>query len=184
MNRRTLAAMGTALIISGCSAATQLDRTAVASGPGAGMHDMSSMNGMMTPMMQPTPAMLLRQRELFGLTPEQVRRIEEIDRATTVAHQQSMHAAMQTMSESQALLDEENPDFVRYEAMLLRAAERHVEAHVTMARAWAEARAVLTPGQRAKVELEMDAMRQMEKERMEEMMGRGMLRGDGPRHDH
>ena len=130
--------------------------------------------------MMPGPMMILQLREPLGLTQAQVGRLEAIRDRVQGEHQPHMQAAMRAMQEAQALLEGPTPDLSRYEAKLREAADHHVQAHVPMARAWLEAREVLTPEQRSNLQFGMKVMQQMMRERMQGMMGEmrpGMMQG-------
>jgi Spy/CpxP family protein refolding chaperone len=93
------------------------------------------------------PTMILRHAEHLGLSQDQVRRIEAIrDRAEVATHMQGAMAAHRQAAE---LLQAEQPDLAAYEARLRQAADHMVQAHTSMARTAVEARAILTPEQRA-----------------------------------
>ena len=149
--------------------------------------------GMGMPMMMPmemmatTPAMLLRMRQQLGLTADQAGRLEALQRSTEAAHQQHMSAAMQPMRDANAILQGDHPDFNRYEAAVRQAAEHHVAAHVAMARAAVDGRAVLTGEQRARLHGAMDSMMPMMQQMMRDrgcpgMDGRGTGGAQPPAH--
>jgi Spy/CpxP family protein refolding chaperone len=93
------------------------------------------------------PAMILLHADHLGLSQDQVRRIEAIrDRTDGAAH---MQGAMATQRQAAELLQAEQPDLAAFEARLRQAADHMVQAHTTMARAAVDARAILTPEQRA-----------------------------------
>jgi Spy/CpxP family protein refolding chaperone len=93
------------------------------------------------------PAMILRHVDDLGLSQDQVRRIEAIrDRADGAAH---MQGAMATHRQAAELLRADQPDLAAYEARLRQAADHMVQAHTSMARTAVDARAILTPEQRA-----------------------------------
>jgi Spy/CpxP family protein refolding chaperone len=127
------------------------------------------------------PQMILRMRGPLELTEQQVQRIEAIQREMHHAHHSHMEAAMQMMKEAQGLLNTDRPDWGRYEAQLRSAVERHVQAHVVMARASVDARGELTGEQLARLDTGMAMMREMMTERMGGMMdgmGQGMMQHD------
>lgn len=132
---------------------------------------MMQMKGMM-----PGPMVFLQLREPLGLTQAQVQRIEAIRGRVQREHQPHMQAAMQAMRDAERLLDVPAPDLSRYEAKLKDRANHHVQAHLAMARAWLDAREVLTPEQRSNLQFGVKVMQQMMRERMQGMMG-GMHEG-------
>lgn len=120
-------------------------------------------------MMVPGPMMILQLREPLGLTQAQVTQIEAIRDRVQGEHQAHMQAAMRAMQEADGLLEASDPDVSRYEAKLKEAADSHVQAQLTMARAWVEAREVLTPEQRSDLQFATRVMRQMMRQRMQPM---------------
>jgi Spy/CpxP family protein refolding chaperone len=143
---------------------------------------------MQMPMTGMSPGMLLRMREHLGLTDEQVRRLEAVQGRAQAAHRQHMPAAMAPMHEAMGILQGERPDFAQYEAKLRQAAEHLVAAHVAMARAMVEARAVLTAEQQGRLRGGMSMMHEMMREHMQQMMGgmmgAGAARADSAAHQH
>lgn len=137
-------------------------------------HDMSmgsdGMQGMqhcMAMMGGSQPHMLLQHREDFALSADQVSRLEELDaeaRESVVAHMQS---AMEARGSAAELLRSDTPDLAAYETMLREAADHMVVAHTVAARVSVQARNVLTPDQKARLD-EMGMMSGMHR-----MMGSG-----------
>lgn len=94
-----------------------------------------------------SPAMLLGHADALKLTADQVARIEALrDQSAGPAH---MHGAMAAHRQAAELLQAERPDLAAYEAKLREAADHMVQNHTSMARTAVEARAILTPEQRA-----------------------------------
>ena len=127
-------------------------------GMGAGMQHQMMGQGMMmcsegmgSMMMNPTdPATLLRAAEVLGLSARQKTTLQTIQNryAGTIA---SNHAqAMSAHQKLNDILNAERPDFAAYEAALKQASTYGISAHVAMARAAVEARAVLSKEQREK----------------------------------
>ncbi|HUG40870.1 MAG TPA: Spy/CpxP family protein refolding chaperone [Longimicrobiales bacterium] len=122
---------------------------------------MQGMQHCMAMMGGPPPQMLLQHREALGLSADQMSRLEALQvraRETAMPH---MQPAMQTHMAAAELLKGDAPDFQGYEASLREAADHMVRAHVAMARVAVDARRVLTPEQR---------------DRLDEL-GRGMMGG-------
>ena len=130
------------------------------------MQGMMPMQGMMR-----GPGTVLQFRGPLNLTDAQVQRIETIRDRAGEAHQPHMQAAMRAMQEAAGMLETPTPDMSGYEAKLREAANHHVLAHATMARAWLEAREVLTAEQRSNLQFGMRMMQQMMSERMQGMQG-------------
>lgn len=122
-----------------------------------GMMQMQGMHGMM----MPGPMMILRLREPLGLTEAQAQRLEALREREQQAHHPHMMAAMQAMQEANRMLEQPDADLARYEAKLREAADHMVQAHLAMARTGQEAREILTPEQRSKLQTGMEMMRHM-----------------------
>jgi len=172
MYRRMLA-IATGLLLAAPALAAQM--------PGMHRPPSDSMPGMMgSGMMQmmghgmgmmatggPGPTMLLRTRDALELTDDQVSRLEAIRDEHAGAPRQAMTAAMSAHRRAAEALHGDSPDFGAYEDALGEASDHMVRAHVAMARAAVQARAVLTPEQRERLHSGMQMMREM-------MGGRGM----------
>ncbi len=87
-----------------------------------------------------------------------------------------MSAMMGAHQRARAALEGESPDLDAYEEALQEGANRMVQAHVAMARASAEARAVLTEEQRARIQGGMQMMHGMMGQGQPGMMGPGTTR--------
>lgn len=110
--------------------------------PGPGKH----------PMMHPaSPAAILMHREMLGLTPAQVQRLE----ALAATERQAMERLRPEMMRASADLMEAargDVDLERARAALDRLAQLHTEMIMVHLRAQKEARQVLTPEQRARLD--------------------------------
>jgi Spy/CpxP family protein refolding chaperone len=117
----------------------------------------------------PGPAMILRMGDALNLTDEQRVRLQAIQGEYSGSVEPLMAAVMRAHQEAAAALAGDPPDIEAYERALREANDRMVEAHVAMARAAVEARAVLTDEQLGQLE---DSIRMMRG--MTGMMGSGM----------
>jgi len=137
-----------------------------------GSQDMMAAQGMMQDM-APGAGAFLAAADPLGLTPDQRKSLEALRttaQATRMAHMQAAMAARRSASEA---LSGDSPDLKAYGQALQAAADEMVQAQVAMARARIDARAVLTPDQRATVESGMALMGAMRGG----MMDSGMMRG-------
>ena len=136
-------------------------------GEGSGMGGHAMMGGgdmgMMSLMqgVQPTPADVLGAEERLQLTPEQKASMESLANAAAESRQAHMQAAMAARQRAAEALKAEVPDLAAYERDLQEAADHMVQAHVAMTRASLEARAALTPEQRAELQDSMSPMGSM-----------------------
>ncbi|HET9984299.1 MAG TPA: Spy/CpxP family protein refolding chaperone [Longimicrobiales bacterium] len=175
MTAKAILAVGLPLLLgAGAAAAQQRQHDAAQQQPG-----MMGMEGMMM-MGVPDAGMILHMRGPLGLTDAQVKRLEAIRTQTQKAAKPQMDAAMAAHRAANGLLETSSPDFARFQTKLREAAEHMVRAHVEMAKGAVQARAVLTPEQRANVRFGMRMMQQMMQERGMEMMGGGMAPGTTP----
>lgn len=102
--------------------------------------------------MHPGPAMLLRAGDALNLTEDQTAGLTTLRDQARESHRQHMQAAREARQRAVSALEGDSPDFGTYEAALREAAEHMVTAHVSMARSSLEARELLTPEQRAKLD--------------------------------
>lgn len=93
---------------------------------------------------------------LFGgadlaLSPEQQTKLDDLVTKARQEHLNHMQAAMSVQSGAATALAGANPDMDAYEQMMKQAASQMVDAQMSFAKAAVEARALLTPEQRAKL---------------------------------
>jgi len=119
---------------------------------GSGMMQMMGQGMGMMATGGPGATAILRMREALDLSDDQVSRLEKIreDLQATVGPQ--MTAMMSTQSAVAQALQGETPDFNAYQQSLQAAANIMVQTHVAMARSQVDARNVLTPEQRQKLQ--------------------------------
>jgi len=127
--------------------------------------DMDMMS--MSRMMGRSPAMLLRRAERLGLDDTQRAELEEIEQRFQAEHKQHMEEAKSLHDAAAEALAATAPDWEAYGETLGAAAQHMAMAHVSMVRAGAEAKAVLTAEQ-----LEM----------MADHSGMGMMGSEKPGH--
>lgn len=134
-----------------------------------GMMGMGMMHG-------PGPAAILQQKEALSLAEAQVERLQAL--ATRVAEARESHVTQVAPLRQQAMeaMQGDQPDLTRYQTALEKLAEHHVAMQVEMARAAADAMAVLAPEQRSNVRYGMHLMREM---MGAGPMGGGMMGGGG-----
>lgn len=108
-------------------------------------------------------------RESLDLTADQVTRLTAMQEASQTEMQQHMTAHMQGMQSAAAMSESAAPDLTAYEAELRAAANHMVLEHLAMARADADARAVLTPTQRDRLVQARRVMKEMHAGMMKEM---------------
>lgn len=121
----------------------------------------------------PSAATMLRMGEALRLTDEQKSRLQAIQEQYSESTRMPMQQVMQAHQQAAAALQGESPDFEAYEDALREGAARMVDAHVAMARAAVEAKAVLTDEQRSQLRNLAQMMRGM-------MMGGGQSGMMGP----
>ena len=116
------------------------------------MMDMMS-QGMMMDMtvMAFQPGTLLHSASDLGLSADQIARIDSLGSEAQEAHGEHAQAAMAARDRASSALQGDAPDLNGYSEAFTEAARHMALAHVVMARTAIEARAVLTPAQRAKV---------------------------------
>lgn len=130
---------------------------------GGGMMMMEEMMGPMHRGMAFAPARLLEHQEQLVLTPQQVTRLTQLRDAAKSAHDAAHHEAMQHMQELAKVQAAAAPDTAALRAHFMGHHDAMGRAHWTMLRASSQAKAVLTDGQRGRVEGWADAM-QMHRE--------------------
>ena len=108
----------------------------------------------------PGPTTLLRMRHALELTDTQVSRLEEIQREVQSTVQPQMTAMMSSHDAARQALQGDSPDFDAYQRSLQTAANIMVQMHVAMARGQVEARELLTPEQRERLETRGSEMMQ------------------------
>lgn len=124
-----------------------------------------------------SPAALLQHRESLGLSAAQVSQLETLNTRTSESVMPHMQPAMQAHSAAAEILRADAPDFAAYEAGLREAADHMVRTHVEMARVAVEARQVLTPEQRTRLDTMRDGMMQGMQQRMMQSGQGGMMQG-------
>lgn len=140
---------------------------------GGGMGQMM-MDEMMGPMMRGmafAPGNLLDHKDQLGLTAQQVTRLTQIRDAAKTAHDAAHHEAMSHMEELGKALAATAPDSAAVRAHFMGHHDAMGRAHMVMLRASIQAKAVLTPEQRGRVDGWTDARQ----------MHRGMGPGGPPR---
>lgn len=120
------------------------------------------------------PGMILSLAEPLGLSEDQVDRIQTIRDDAMPAMQTQMQQAMERATAAATLLEGATTDVDAYAAALREAADHAVQARVAMARAWVQARQVLTPEQRDRLGTGIEMMTNMMRSGM---MGPGMMYG-------
>ena len=113
-------------------------------------------------------------RESLDLTAEQVTRLMALQASSQAEMANHMAAQMQGMQSAAAISESAAPDLTAYEAALRAGANHLVLAHLAMAHADADARAVLTPMQRDRLVLARRVMKEMHAGMMMEMKA-GMM---------
>lgn len=124
-----------------------------------------------------SPAALLQHRESLGLSAAQASQLETLNTRTSESVMPHMQPAMQAHSAAAEILRADAPDFAAYEARLRESADHMVRAHVEMARVAVEARQVLTPEQRTRLDTMRDGMMQGMHQRMMQTGQGGMMQG-------
>jgi len=149
-------------------------------GMGMGM-GMEGMMGHMGEMMQPmirvmvsSPAHLIMHREPLSLSDQQVQKLTALRNASQSAEQAARDDADKHANELADVLAKPSPDTNQLKAHFNAMQAAMAKGHWAALSAAAQARAVLTETQRARVDGWADAMEQMMP------MGRGMHPGGGP----
>jgi Spy/CpxP family protein refolding chaperone len=126
---------------------------------GQGHQMMEEMMGPMMKSMAYTPAHLLDRKDVLELTPQQITRLTAIADAAKPAHDAAHNEAMAHMQEVGKAMQAAAPDTAAVKMHFQGAHAAMGRAHWTMLSAAAQARAVLTDAQRAKVESSGHEMR-------------------------
>ncbi|MFQ5689996.1 MAG: Spy/CpxP family protein refolding chaperone [Gemmatimonadota bacterium] len=126
----------------------------------------SGMMGAMSAGMGPAAAMILGQKELLGLSSDQVSRLQAIQKRMREARDAHARSVGPLHQELRELAAAEKPDLSRYESLLRKAADSEVQTRVELARLGQDALAVLEPAQRSKLQAGMGWMRGMRKSMM------------------
>jgi Spy/CpxP family protein refolding chaperone len=124
-----------------------------------------------------SPAALLQHRESLGLSATQVTRLETLNARTHGSVMPHMQPATQAHTAAAEMLRADRPDFAAYEARIREAADHMVRTHVEMARVAVEARQVLTPEQRTRLDTMRDGMMRDMHQRMMQGGQGGMMEG-------
>jgi len=120
---------------------------------------MEEMMGSMMKSMAFTPAHLLERKDALELTPQQIARLTAIGDAAKPAHDAAHNEAQAHMQEVGKAMQAAAPDTAAVKMHFQGAHAAMGRAHWTMLSAAAQARAVLTDAQRAKVESSGHEMR-------------------------
>jgi len=155
---RTLKTLGLALLAAAPLAAQEPSHQM---GPGMMEHRMPMMDEMMAPMMRGmafAPAHLLERKAALDLTAQQVTRLTAIGDAAKTAHDAAMNEAKTHMQELAQAMKAAAPDSNALKTHFQAAHAAMGRAHWTMLAAAAQARAVLTEGQRGRVDGWVDVM--------------------------
>ncbi|MDZ7780496.1 MAG: periplasmic heavy metal sensor [Gemmatimonadota bacterium] len=136
---------------------------------GSGMMPMMGQGMGMMATGGPGPTTLLRMRDALELSDDQVARLQELEEAFQEETGSHMNAAMASHEEAARALQGDAPDLGAYQQSLQAAANVMVQFHAAMARAAIDAREVLTPEQRERLNTQGA-----------QMMG-DMMRGPDPR---
>lgn len=122
---------------------------------------MAAMHEMMAPMMRTmafTPEHLLERKDALGLTPQQVTRLTALHDAAHAAHQAAQAEAKTHRDALVRALTAATPDTASVRQHFQAAHDAMGKGHLAMLRAAAQARGILTEGQRGRVEGWADAM--------------------------
>lgn len=171
MIRKTMAALVVALLVAAQAVQGQADhqhgqQAQDSSRMSHGMMCMHMMGGDMNMGMAmmsgtPTPGMILRAADALELTAEQKTRLEAIQTQSAGTSQPHMQQMMDAHQRAVQALEGDSADLAAYESAMEQAADQMVTMHVAAARAGVDARAVLTPDQRAKLKNTTAMMREM-----------------------
>jgi hypothetical protein len=131
--------------------------------PGEGRRPdhMAAMHEMMAPMMRAmafTPQRLLERKDDLGLTPTQITRLTALHDAAHAAHQAAQAEAGAHRDALVRVLTAASPDTASLRQHFQAAHDAMGKGHLAMLRAAAQARSLLTEGQRGRVEAWADAM--------------------------
>jgi LTXXQ motif family protein len=166
MNKTTL--LGALVLIAAAPLAAQqpahpdsMKHPMMMMGAGHDMEGMGAMMEMMAPMMRSMafePAHLLARKDALGLTPQQVTRLTALQEAAKTAHDAAAadaHAHMEALAQA---MQAASPDTTQVKLHFQGAHAAMGKAHWAMLTAAAQARGVLTEGQRGRVDGWADAM--------------------------
>lgn len=152
---RTIAILGAAVLVAapltGQHDSTR-HQTKQSGARGEGHQMMEEMMGPMMKSMAYTPAHLLERSAELQLTPDQVTRLTALRDAATPAHDAAHNEARAHMEEVGKAMQAAAPDTGAVKMHFQGAHNAMGKAHWTMLAAAAQARAILTVAQRAKVE--------------------------------
>jgi hypothetical protein len=121
-------------------------------GMGGAMPDMAEAMGLELP---------LRLRTSLGLSADQVQRLEELALRARAARADRIRQAEAAEHAADDAMHAAAPDLTVYEGHLRAAAAHRVEARLATARAALEARAILSPAQRERLQTAIDTMHEM-----------------------
>lgn len=116
-------------------------------------------------------------RESLNLSADQVTRLTMLQTSSQAEMMQHMVAHTEGMQSAAVITESVAPDLTAYETALRAAANHMVLEHLAMARADADARAVLTPMQRDRLVLARRVMKEMHAGIMTEMKAEMMKDG-------
>lgn len=116
-------------------------------------------------------------RESLDLTADQVTRLTTLQASSQAEMMRHMVAHTEGMQSAAVITESAVPDLPAYETALRAAANHMVLEHLAMARADADARAVLTPMQRDRLVLARRVMKEMHAGMMTEMKAEMMKDG-------
>lgn len=141
---------------------------------GQGMHGGGMMMG--------TPgSVLLGAADELGLNADQKQKLEDIQKTATSTMTAQMQVAMTARQKAAEATSGDAPDMDAYGKALRQAADAMVQAHLAMAQASVEARAVLTPEQRQNAESRFGLGEAMRCGMGMMGMGPGGMHGGSPR---
>ncbi len=119
---------------------------------------MQQMGPAMMKMMLYTPQHLLARKDALGLTADQVGKLTALRDATKTVHEAAMADARAHMKEMEQAANAPKPDTSALKVHFQAAHNAMGQAHWAMLASAAQARAVLTDAQRAKVQVWADSM--------------------------
>lgn len=100
----------------------------------------------------PGPAALLEVKTELALADDQIQRLQELDNKVAGARTQPMNQAMELHQKAAQILNSDNPDWEEYEDVLEDMHKALIPFHVETAKLALEARGVLKPEQRTKLD--------------------------------
>jgi hypothetical protein len=119
---------------------------------------MEHMGPAMMKMMRYTPQHLLARKDALGLTADQVTRLTMLRDGTKTAHDAAMNEARPHLGALEQAADAAQPDTAALKSHFQAVHQAMGRGHWAMLAATAQARAVLTDAQRAKLEVWADSM--------------------------